>query len=142
MFERSFFLRETQLLAQAVGDVITKKKKKEYDEALLQLDKSLDRFFKTDTDAIRGMTEEEVVRFCYEEGQFFNEKGLPLADLLTEKADIMDDLDETESAIGWYQKALALYRAAASNPGATIPLDIYSKINRLQEYISDLKGEE
>lgn len=141
MFERNFFLRETQLLAQAVGDVITKKKKKEYDEALLQVDKSLDRFFKTDTDKVREMTEEEVVRFCYEEGQFFNEKGLPLADLLTEKADIMDDLDDRDAALGWFKKALALYQAAARNTGSVLPLDIYTKINHLQESIRDLEGE-
>lgn len=142
MFERNFFLRETQLLAQAVGDVITKKKKKEYDEALLQVDKSLDRFFKTGSDTLQNMTDEELVQFCYEEGEFFNEKALPLADLMAEKADIMDDLEDSVAAVTWYQKALTLYQAAANNPSATIPLDIYSKISHLRECISDIKGAE
>ena len=139
MFERNFFLRETQLLAQAVGDVITKKKKKDYDEALLQVDKSLNQFYKTDADTLRDMSDKEIVDFCYDDGKFFSEKGLPLAELLAEEADIMDDLDNSEAAISWYRKALALYQAAASNPGSTLPLNIYSKINHLKETINDIE---
>lgn len=141
MFEREFFMRETQLLAQAVGNVITKKKKKQYDEALEDAEKALSQFFKTDTHTLRSRTSDEIIEMCMENGSFFNEKGLPLADLLMEEGDIMDDLDKREAAIGWYQKSLSLYQAAVKNTDSVLPLDIYTRINHLKNCINDLKRE-
>ncbi len=139
MFERDFFLRESQLLAQAVGKVLTQKKKKRYNEALEEAGRVFGQFYHTDSDTLRGLQGPGIISLCQEESGFFPEKGLPLAELMKEEGDIASELGNPTDALNWYEKSLALYEESTRVPNAVLPLDIYTRINYLREMIASFE---
>ncbi len=133
MITRDFLLRQIHQFVQALARVLFLRSARQYEQALREIDETLRSLPDLDILLQPGLNREEVEGLCAAESDLAAEKALALADLLRERAFLLDE--QGKAAKPSFQYALWLYEIALSSPNAAVPLDIYERIAALKEEI-------
>jgi len=128
MITRDFLLRQIHQLAQVLARVLSLKSDQQPDQALQEIDRAFQDLPGLDVLLHATATRDELLALCRSDDRFHSEKALALADLLVERALLVEE--EQKSG---FKYALWLYEAAVSEGGAALPLDIRERIAWLRE---------
>lgn len=139
MFEKDYIMREVQKLVQVLTVILGLKEQKKFDEALDEIDNTYARFFEENRATMQAKSIEELGQLCISDGRFSADLAFALADIIREEAEILEMQDKKEKAIRKYQLVLDLYQLAVDEKDAAMPIDIVTKMEKLQQILKAQK---
>src|SRR5687767_4080404 len=89
MIRRDYFLRLVAEMAQVLARVLSLKGRKEYDEALREVDKALRELRDANADPAGEMSLEQWIALCRKHEQAASGLMVAVADLLKEQGDVL-----------------------------------------------------
>ncbi len=107
MIERDYILRMIQMLTTALAKVLFHKDLKQYDEALLEIDLTAERFLGARWKFLCDLSDQQLIELLGSRGQ--QEKMLAAAELLCEGSDILNEQGKVDESVGQGMKAFSLF---------------------------------
>lgn len=139
MITRDYLLRQIQQMVQVLARVFSLKSNQQHEEAVEVIDQAfrdipgLEDLFRPD------LSRDELLDLCRTEDGFYANKAAALADLLSEKASLLDHKEERKIH---FQRSLWLYEAALSQEDVAVRLDIYEHIAWIKEQLGYKNGDD
>jgi tetratricopeptide (TPR) repeat protein len=137
MLQRDYFLKYLETFSKAIGEVVSRRKNNRYDEAL----KVINAAFETDAEAeeLNELSLDDFLeRVDYME-DFDARKWVLAAELLFEKAEIFEEMEQPEESAACFVKTLHLVlEALLSDPETYRPREI----SRVEEVVGRLDEDE
>lgn len=124
-------MRQIQYLTQILQRIIFKKNQNQYQEAVEEVEDAFQRITKNHPKSFNELSLQETSEIFTINDQFQSELAGAVADLLTEKADMLPQGSYSKSQ-KCRQQALLLYKRMLSDESAAVPLDISEKIRYLE----------
>ena len=137
MITRDFILRQIQQLVQVLARAIFLKSQNQPQHALEVINEALEATPELRSLLISGLLREDVLAPCLTESGFAPDKALALADLMCEKARLMQAQGEID-VHSYFEYALWLYEAAMQDKRAALPLDITIRLDELRAIVGGL----
>lgn len=136
LHEQDFLMRQIQYLTQVLQQIIFKKNKDQYQEAVEEIEDAFQRITKDYPKSFNELSLKETCDIFKINGQFQSELAGATADLLIEKADMLPQRLYSKSQ-KCRQQALLLYKKMLSDESAAVPLDISEKIQKLESSLTE-----
>lgn len=112
--------------------VLFHKSTQQYESALQEIDQAFEGLQELNVLLHATRSRDDVLALCRTDGGFVSEKALVVAELLVERALLVEGFDEREAN---FQYALWLYETAVSEGGAALPMDIHERVAWLIEQL-------
>lgn len=135
LFEQDFLTRQIQYLTQLLQEIIFKKSQNQYREAVQDIRNALQKINRDNPKKFYQLSLEETLALFTINNKFESRLAIPVAELLTEEAEMLRERHYSRSRKCALQ-SLLLYQKALSEEGAPVPLDIHQKIEQLEQQIS------
>lgn len=131
MFQQDYIMKQIRMLIQVLEQVLFRKKNREPEEALQLINEALMDLPDRDISDFGDLSLKETLEVPVLNNSFNAELAFILADLLFEKAELMQEDD----ASGTLQQSLLLYRHGMKEPAAAFPLEAADKITKIEEHL-------
>lgn len=134
MITRDYILRQIQQLVQALARVMMLRSTQQDEEAMIEVDRALNELPELGVLIRSDLNRDDVLTTCGTGNNFNPEKALAVADLLVEKAELVEDGVLRMRNLRY---ALWLYEAALATPAVAIPMDLYDRISWLKNLLDE-----
>ncbi|SDT16114.1 hypothetical protein SAMN05444162_3275 [Paenibacillaceae bacterium GAS479] len=108
MFQRDYFMRMIEQMAQVSGSLLGLRKTGKQEEALQVIEELLDKHFRMNARLLRSLSEEDLIRMMSRSGEPDTAMLHALALLFKEEADLLGDLGREAAAFQSRLKSLHL----------------------------------
>lgn len=134
LHEKDFLMRQIQILTQLLQQIIFKKNKNQYQEAAEEIQNALTKLTKDHPKSFQQLDFDETLELFIHNDSFESELAIAVADLLVEQGKLLykDSFRRSQKSMG---QALIIYKKSLQIPDASVPLDIESKINHLENKV-------
>lgn len=134
LHEKDFLMRQIQILTQLLQQIIFKKNKNQHQEAVEEIQNALTKLTKDHPKSFQQLDFDETLELFIHNDSFESELAIAVADLLVEHGKLLyeDSFKRSQKSMG---QALILYKKSLQITDASIPLDIESKINHLENKV-------
>ncbi|MDZ7680608.1 MAG: hypothetical protein U5J63_02580 [Fodinibius sp.] len=131
LHQQDFLMRQIQHLTQILQQIIFKKNQNKQQEAVDEIQDAFQQLTRDHPKELHELSLEQTLTIFERRGKFQAELALAVADLLVEKANILENaFSQSQKS---YAQALLLYRTARKDDDAAVPLDIEQSIQQLNE---------
>lgn len=134
-FKQDFIMRQVQHLTQLLQHILFKKKQKQYDEAIEQIQGAFQGLTKNHPKSFSELTLDETLDLFVQDDTFETDLALAVADLLVEEGELLRE-KQFSKAQKCNLQALLLYKRALRDTSATLPLELHSKISELEQKVA------
>lgn len=131
MITRDYILRQVQQMVAALAQVVLKRDAEEYHLAKDIVSRSIQEITDSALDKVRRMSEEELTDICSQQGVFYSEKAIALADLLREDGFLQDSTGNYDAATDSWTRSVWLYEKA-SGSGGIVPINLQDRLDELR----------
>ena len=135
MIRRDYFIKLVQELSGVLLRVFSLKARREYAEALREIDEALERYLDLKPDAAAPEKLDNILLLCGREEGPTSEKVILLADIFYEQGEILALHEGPEVARRSFLVALGLYLESARH--GFVSLDLLKKVDALVQRMAD-----
>jgi hypothetical protein len=137
MFSDDYLIRMIRQGTAVLARIIGLKKAGDYQEALQEVDQSLEQILGLDVELIRLLDDESLYRILTKNEQLdLDQLGL-LADLFKEEGDILDLQDQKPESNNCYIRSLNYYLMMSINQDPSHPIELSQKIKEIILILGD-----
>jgi Family of unknown function (DUF6483) len=133
MIRRDYFTRLVAELAQMLAQVVFLKEKKNYQQALGEIDRALVKLWQTSPTEAHQWPVDKWIDLCREENDAVREKLIALANLLKEQGDLYALVEKIPDSQRSRAISLGLYLEALTEPDAIVSVDLLANTGQLIE---------
>jgi hypothetical protein len=138
MIERDYIMRMIQMLVQALLRILLFKKRKDYPEALNEIQKASKTLIGVELDVIRRLTDVQIIELLTLVKDFGSPKCYLAGMLLKEEAEILELQGKTAESIDARVKSLSLLTEAAIEKGTPLDSDYASAVDVLAGKLNEV----
>ena len=140
MYQKDYIMRDIEQLSGVLAKILFNKTVKNYAQALMEIEAALQNLTGADPNDIMKKNEDELLAMLMVKGSLDAEKALIIAELLREKADIMElENGFTDTVLTTNQKSLFLYSKALMQRKEFRTLSQLEKIQTVVDKIAKYK---
>lgn len=138
MYQRDYFLRMIEMLAQAVAAVLGKKDSKSIEDSLFEIDQAGKMYVGLDSRMIASFADEDLIALFHSGGTFDTNKCVALSEFLYAEARILELRGDNAECLRRYQRSLHfLLEAVTEDPD--ISAGIYEeRITELRQRLQEI----
>jgi len=137
MLSGDFLMRQVHQLAQVLARVLVRRQTEDVHEALEELAEAWKQDPLLGASDPAALPREDLFAACSLDGRLLPDKALVVAELLAVQGDLLAESGQPAAAHEAWTRALWLYEASRNAPGATLPFDIFERIDQLQTLLAD-----
>jgi len=109
MLQKDYIMRMVEQLARILARVAFNKNLKQYAQALMELDKAMKQLIGLDSKLIDSLTDDGILALIKFESSMDAEKGIIWAELMREKAEVIELRKGFNESFNYYLRALRFY---------------------------------
>lgn len=137
MLSDDYLIRMIRQGVAVLARIVGLKKAGDYQEALQEVDQSLEQILGLDVELIRSLDDESLYRILTKNEQLDLERLGFLADLFKEEGDILNLQDQKPGSNNCYIRSLNYYLMMSINQDPSHPIELSQKIKEIIQILGD-----